>query len=86
MLAAKERIVMGVPVPQWRLDLLQSGLVEITLDGQVGIAAAHLEGFHSDPADHMIVASAIANGAALLTADQRILDWPGKLDRHDARL
>ena len=34
----------------------------------------------------LIVASAIANGAALLTADQRILDWPGKLDRHDARL
>ncbi len=32
-----------------------------------------------------ILASALANGAALLTADQRILDWPGKLVRHDAR-
>ena len=32
----------------------------------------------------MIVASALA-GHRLLTGDQRILDWPGGLDRLDAR-
>ncbi len=86
MLAAKGRIVMNVPPPRWRLDLLRSGLVEIALDGQIGMAAAELRDIHSDPADRIIIASALANGAALLTADQRILDWPGKLDRLDARL
>ena len=86
MLAAKGRIVVGLPLPKWRLDLLRSGLVEIALDGRLGIAAAELGGIHSDPADRMIVASARANGATLLTADERIPDWPGKLDRLDARL
>ena len=86
MLAATERIVVGIPIPQWRLDLLRSGLVEIALDGAVGFAAAQLRDIHSDPADRIIIASALAYGATLLTADQRMLDWPGKLDRHDARL
>ncbi len=85
MLEAKRRMVMKMPLARWRRDLLDSGLAEIPLDGQIGVAAAELSDFHSDPADRIIVATAILNGAVLLTADQRMLDWPGKLDRHDAR-
>lgn len=85
MLAAKRRIVMKMPLASWRRDLVRSGLIEIPLDGDIGIAATELQGLHPDPADRLILATAILNGAALLTADQRMLDWPGKLDRHDAR-
>ncbi len=46
----------------------------------------HLENLHSDPADRMIIATALLWGAVLMMADQRILDWSGKLDRINARL
>jgi PIN domain nuclease of toxin-antitoxin system len=36
-----------------------------------------------DPADRLIVATALA-GHRLMTADQRILSWPGRLCRLDA--
>ncbi len=85
MLAAKRRIVMQMPLVSWRRDLLRSGLIEIPLDDDVGIAATEVRGLHPDPADHIILATAILNGAVLLTTDQKMLDWPGKLDRHDAR-
>ena len=39
----------------------------------------------ADPADRFIVATAMATGATLVTADHRILRWPGTLNRHDAR-
>ena len=36
-------------------------------------------------ADRFIVATALVHGAALVTADQRLLDWCHGLERHDAR-
>lgn len=39
------------------------------------IRAAQLRSFHGDPADRMIVATALENGATLLTADSKILSW-----------
>jgi PIN domain nuclease of toxin-antitoxin system len=57
----------------------------VAIDGRIGIRAAELEQLHRDPADRLIVASAIELGARLMTADQRILDWPGDLLRFDAR-
>jgi len=55
MFAAKGRIVMDLPLLVWRQDLLSLGLIEIPVDGDVGIAAVHLENLHSDPADRMII-------------------------------
>jgi len=70
----------------WRQDLLSLGLIEIPVDGDIGIVAVHLENLHSDPADRLIIATALLRSAVLVTADQRILDWPGKLERINARL
>ncbi len=86
MLVAKGRIVMDLPPLVWRQDLLRSDLIEIPVDGEIGIMAVHLEHLHSDPADRIIMATALLQRAILVTADQRILEWPGKLDRLDARL
>ena len=68
----------------WRADLLRGGLLEVPVDGQIGIDATVLAGLHGDPADRMIVATAISVGAQLATADQRLLDWSGDLPRLDA--
>ena len=66
-----------------RRDLLAQGFVEIPVSGVIGIRAGVLPGLHGDPADRLVVATAL-EGHELLTADRRILDWPGKLNRIDA--
>ena len=80
------RLRIREPATRWRHELLERGVVELPLGGGTCIAAAQLEQFHADPADRFMVATAQAVGARLVTADQRILAWPGPLDRQDARL
>jgi len=86
MLVTKGRLDVGLPVGSWRKDLVARGVVELPVLGSIGIAAAELSNFHADPADRFIVATTQAHNATLLTADDRILAWPGRLDRRDARL
>jgi hypothetical protein len=61
-----------IPVMAWRNARLDGGLQEISLGGDIGIAAAELENFHTDPADRFIVASAMLNGFTLITADRHL--------------
>ena len=69
----------------WRLDLMNQGLTEIPLDGSTTVRAGLLPDMHGDPCDRLIVATAL-EGHELVTADERILTWPGQLPRLDARL
>lgn len=85
MLAARDRIALDMPVAEWRLRVLGLGIHELPLTGDAALAAAILPGFHPDPADRLIVATALSSSAGLATADDRILRWQGTLVRHDAR-
>ena len=69
----------------WRRGLLDRGLIEIPVAGDIGMIAAALPDFHRDPADRFITATALHYGAQLITADERILGWTGTLLRHHAR-
>lgn len=62
----------------WRGEWLRQGLREITLDGAVATAAAALERLpnHGDLVDRCIVATAVAYGATLITADRGLLASP----------
>ena len=84
MLRSKGRSGFSEDVSLWRQSLLDQGLIEVPVDGEIGIRANALPGFHADPADRIIVATALG-GHQLMTADDRILDWPGQLSRLDAR-
>jgi PIN domain nuclease of toxin-antitoxin system len=86
LLVRKKRLRLRQSLGVWRGDLLERGVIELPLGGATCIAAAQLEHFHPDPADRLIVATAQQLGATLLTADEKILAWPGRLDRHDARV
>jgi len=86
MLINKGRLKMDFPPAAWRKDLISRGLIELPMDGQTGIDAAGLPDFHGDPADRIIVATAISAGASLVTADKRILNWSGLCHKIDARL
>ena len=83
MLAAKGRLRLDANVLAWRREHLEQGVVEIPVDGETGIRAAELPDFHADPADRLIVATALA-GHRLMTSDRRILAWSGALNRLDA--
>ena len=80
MLREKGRISYPDDVSRWRLEQLGQGVIEIPVDGDIWIRASELADFHTDPADRIIVATALT-GHQLVTADRRILDWPGELRR-----
>ena len=86
MLSQRHRLALAYPPAEWRQTALRLGIREIPPTGDIGIRAVELDGLPGDPADRMITATAMAQGATLITADSRILDWTGQLTRHDARL
>ena len=83
MLCAKGRLELLVNAKTWRAGLLREGLIEIAVDGGTALRAGFLRDLHGDPADRIIVATALT-GHPLVTADRRILDWPGRLRRLNA--
>ena len=80
----KGQINFDLDLHEWRNTLIRQGLIEIPVDGAIAARAGLLAGIHGDPADRIIVATALG-GHRLVTADQRILGWGGNLDRLDAR-
>ena len=77
MLVKKGRITIALELAVWRRDLLQKGLNEVPLSGRVAIRAGQLENMHGDPADRIIVATALEESATLVTADRKILRLAG---------
>lgn len=84
MLVQKQRLSLLTPVSQWMQELLQQGLREVSVTGGIGIIAAELPDFHGDPADRLIVATAVSTSATLISADENILNWKGNIRRHNA--
>jgi PIN domain nuclease of toxin-antitoxin system len=73
-LAVRGRISLDRPTLDW-LDaaLSQPGVELLALSPAVAVKAATLgDDFHGDPADRLIVATAILHSAKLVTKDQRI--------------
>jgi PIN domain nuclease of toxin-antitoxin system len=64
--------------------VLSLGIRELSLSAEIAIRASELDNLSGDPVDRLIVASALIEGATLLTADESLLEWPGKLHRQDA--
>ena len=72
-----------VDLEAWRRGLLDEGLIEVPIDGGIASRAGLLSRIHGDPADRIIVATAL-EGHRLMTADRQILEWPGPLSRLSA--
>lgn len=86
MLASKRRLGVRRPIGPWRRGLIEMGIRELAMDGEIAVAAGELEDLHGDPADRIIVATALLHGAHLMTADRKLLSWPGPIERIDARI
>ena len=83
MLVDKGRITLADDIHAWRREHLEQGVVEIPIDGEIAVRAVGLADLHADPADRLMVATALA-GHRLVTSDRRLLEWPGTLSRLDA--
>jgi PIN domain nuclease of toxin-antitoxin system len=76
MLIEKGRVALDRPTEAWVNDFLSTDRVTTAqLTAGVAVSAGELQSFHGDPADRMIVASAIAANVPLLTKDSKIRDW-----------
>lgn len=75
MLVGRGRLDLDMTVTAFRALSVRHGIHEEPVDGEIGIAAAELPDSHADPADRMLVATAILRGLTLITADDRLLKW-----------
>ena len=84
MLVSKGRIRMYMDLSIWRNDLLEQGVIELPVTGEIGIKAAGLESFHGDPADRLIAVTALQHSLTLLTADEKLLGCKLPIKRQNA--
>ncbi len=76
-LHTRGRLELGLPPRALRQRLVGDGLRTIPADDEVVIRSVELdaEGFHADPADRIIVTTAMLGGFQLATADREIARW-----------
>jgi Uncharacterized protein conserved in bacteria len=72
------RLALPCSVPEWfNLALAYPGIRLLGLTPAIAYESTALPpGFHRDPADQIIVATARVHGLPLLTADAKIVDYP----------
>ena len=74
MLVARQRLVFSIHVDTWITSVeALPFLTFVPVDNRIAVRAVQLADFpHRDPADRMIVATALGMGASLVTADERL--------------
>ncbi|MBE9541494.1 MAG: type II toxin-antitoxin system VapC family toxin [Proteobacteria bacterium] len=78
LLVAKGRLYLTLEVNDWvakseRLPFLQF----LPVDNYVAVKSVNLpQPLHSDPADRIIIATAITIGAPVVTKDEKVLNYP----------
>ena len=64
-----------------RRSLLDNGYHELAIHSEHVVAIDALPLIHKDPFDRLPVAQALVEGITLLTADARVADYPGPIQR-----
>jgi PIN domain nuclease of toxin-antitoxin system len=77
-LVEKRKLAFSIPCRQWiEHALSQEGLQICPLTPEICVDSTELPGaFHGDPADQVIVATARALSAVIVTCDRKIRDYP----------
>lgn len=84
LLVAKNRIKSIDSAAETREQVLNAGVLELPLTGDIAMRAVELGNLPDDPADRFIMASAIIHNAILMTADVQLLNWKHTVKRVNA--
>lgn len=78
MLVNKGRLELSIEVRDWIRKTEALPFVNfIPVDNTIAMRSVALPGsFHGDPADRIIVATAMTNGARLVSKDSKLQDYP----------
>ena len=71
------RVDLGMSPRAWADSCIDNGLQVIPVSAHIAIESSMLgtSGFHGDPMDRFIAATAIVGGHSLVTADRQITQW-----------
>ena len=75
MLAMKGRLVLKPDEETWFSANLAPPVSLAPLSAEISLTSCRLPDFHGDPADRIIVATAMTMGIPLITADEKIIGW-----------
>ena len=76
-LVEKNRLDLSISVDRWLEKATNHSNVRVLdLTIPIIVRSTQLEGFHNDPADQIIVATAKIYDCPLLTADNKIINYP----------
>lgn len=76
-LVENNRLVLPLPIDEWlSMALVYPGIRLLDLTIPIIVQSTQLIGFHRDPADQIIVATAKVLNCSLLTVDHKILAYP----------
>ncbi len=75
MLAVKGWLSLMPHEESWFSANLASPVSLAPLTAEISLVSCRLPDFHGDPADRIIVATAMTLGIPLITADERIIRW-----------
>lgn len=80
MLKQKKRINVFTPIHDFLASISQiNGLIIQEISPEIAAESTLLvDDFHGDPADRIIAASALVQGASLMTRDKQIIHWAKK--------
>jgi PIN domain nuclease of toxin-antitoxin system len=78
LLVRKGRLELTMPVEDWIARSEALPFVQfLPLDNRIALRSNHLPGdIHEDPADRIIIATALTLGAPLVSKDTKIRDYP----------
>jgi len=79
-LVEKGVIELDMPVRDWCRRCTDGGIRLLPLSVEIAVAAPQLtrQGFHGDPFDQIIVATALDRRCPLVTTDRSIVAWAGQ--------
>ena len=74
----RQRLILPCEPREWLLEAISHyDITQVPVDADLCLAANELPLIHSDPFDRLIIATAMANAAAIITADRQIAAYPG---------
>ncbi|OGG14990.1 twitching motility protein PilT [Candidatus Gottesmanbacteria bacterium RIFCSPHIGHO2_01_FULL_39_10] len=78
LLVKKGRLRLSTDIESWIQQIEDLNIFKfIPVNNEIAIKSVFLPGsFHQDPADRIIIATALVYGASIVTSDRRILKYP----------